>query len=611
MMLQRVTRLRHLVMLWVVGSAGVGLTTWLCYLLGMSGGATELAYLLVVVLASTFDSAVTSVFLSIIAVACLDFFFTHPLFSLVIASWGDIFALAVFVITSLIITGLVRRVRQFDAVNSERAELFDLTHDTIIVCDMRNAIVDWNRGAAELYGWSRQEALGVVASNLLRTEFPVSCDDVMATLLRTGRWEGELVRSTRSGAKVTVSSRWALRRDDRGVPVGTLETTNDITAYRRAQVLLHRSQAVYLAEAQKLSATGSFGWDATNGTVFWSEESFSIFGFDGDVTPSIETILQRVHPDDIAAVRLAMDQAVGDRADYSVEHRLLMPDGAIKYLRVMAKVVVDEPGDLQFAGAIMDVTAARHAEDRWQRAQTELAAITRVSALGQMAASIAHEINQPLTAIVTSAQACLRWLNREVPQIDAASAAVRRIIGDGKRASDVVKSIRALVRQTGQDMTRLDLNNVVQDILPLVRREIQDHLVSLRLELAPGLATVEGDRVQLQQVIINFVINGIQAMATVTDRPRRLVIRTQPDERGGVVLTVQDAGPGIAPDSAGRLFEAFFTTKSDGMGMGLAICRSIIEAHGGQVGASPTGDGPGATFWFRLPAAAPPGATPQ
>ena len=595
-------------MLWVAGSVGVGLVTWICFLFGMSGAATELAYLLVVVVASTFDSAVTSVFLSVIAVVCLDFFFTPPLFSLAIASGRDIFALAVFVITSLIITGLVRRVRQFDVVHRERAELFDLTHDTIVVCDMRDAIVDWNRGAAELYGWTRQEALGTVASNLLRTEFPVSRDDIMATLLQSGRWEGELVRSTRNGTKVTVSSRWALRRDDLGVPIGTLETTNDITAYRRAQELLHRSQTVYLAEAQKLSATGSFGWDATKGTVFWSEESFSIFGFEGEATPPIEAILQRVHPDDIAALRLAMDRAVSDRGDYDIEHRLLMPDGTIKYLRVMARVVVDEPGDLQFAGAIMDVTAARHAEDRWQRAQAELAATTRVSALGQMAASIAHEINQPLTGIVTSAQACLRWLNREQPQIDAASAAVRRIIGDGKRASDVVQSIRALVRQTGQNITRLDLNSVVQDILPLVRREIEDHQVSLRLELAPGLPAVDGDRVQLQQVIINFVINGIQAMATVTDRPRRLVIRTQQDERGDVALRVQDAGPGIAPDSAGRLFEAFFTTKSDGMGMGLAICRSIIEAHGGQVGVAPPDENPGATFWFRLPA--PAGTTP-
>jgi PAS domain S-box-containing protein len=475
---------------------------------------------------------------------------------------------------------------------------------------MRNVIVDWNRGAADLYGWTRQEALGTVASNLLRTEHPVPRDDILATLLRTGRWEGELVRSTRNGTKVTVSSRWALRRDEQGVPIGTLETNNDITAFRRAQELLHRSEAVYLAEAQKLSATGSFGWDATKGTAFWSEESFRIFGFEGDTTPSIETILQRVHPDDIATVHLAMGRAVNDKADYDIEHRLLMQDGTIKYVRVMAKVVVDEPGDLQFAGAIMDVTAARHAEDRWQRAQTELAAITRVSALGQMAASIAHEINQPLTAIVTSGQACLRWLNREVPQIDAACAAVRRIISDGKRAGDVVQSIRALVRNTGQEMARLDLNDVVQDILPLVRREIQDHVVSLRLELAPGLPAVEGDRVQLQQVIINFVINGVQAMAAITDRPRRLVIRTQPDERGHVVLTVQDAGPGIAPDSADRLFEAFFTTKSDGMGMGLAICRSIIEAHGGRVGVEPADGSPGATFWFRLPASAPPSAIP-
>ncbi len=591
--------------LWLVGSLAIGLVTWVCFRLGMSMGATQLAYLLVVVIASTFDSAVTSIFLSIIAVACLNYFFTPPLFSLAVGTGRDIFALIVFVITSLVITGLVRRVRQLSDVQRERAELIDLTHDTIVVRDMDNVILDWNHAAEGLYGWTRQEAVGKVAPELLRTEFPIPLEEITATLLRTGQWEGELVRSKRDGTRVTVASRWALRRDARGAPVGTVETNNDITDYRRAQELLRRSQAVYLMEAQKLTLTGSFGWEATRGDVFWSEESFRIFGYEGDVTPSLETILQRIHPDDIAAVRLAMDRASIGKTDFDIEHRLLMPDGTIKHLRAIARVVLDEPGTLQYAGAIIDITATKHAEERWQRAQSELAYITRVSALGQMAASIAHEINQPLAAIVTSAQACLRWLNRDVPQIDAASAAVRRVIDDGKRASGVVQGIRALVRKTGQELAPLDLNEVVRDTLPLVRREIVDHQVSLELDLAPALSPVVGDRVQLQQVIINFVINGVQSMAAVGDRPRQLVIRSQQDEQGEVLLAVQDAGVGISPDNENRLFDAFFTTKPGGMGMGLAICRSIIEAHGGRVWAGPAASGPGATFWFRLPAGTP------
>jgi C4-dicarboxylate-specific signal transduction histidine kinase len=204
-----------------------------------------------------------------------------------------------------------------------------------------------------------------------------------------------------------------------------------------------------------------------------------------------------------------------------------MPDGSAKYLHVIAKIVLDEPDMLQLAGAIMDVTAAKHTEERCQRAPSELAAITRVSALGQKAASIAPEISQPLSAIVTSGQAALRWLNREVPQVEAAATTVRRIIDDGKRASEIVQSIRSLVRKNRQQLTEFALNELVKDVVPLVQRDLLDHRVSLRLDLDFGLPPIVGDRVQLQQVIINFVTNGMQSMATIVDRPRRIIIRTR------------------------------------------------------------------------------------
>jgi PAS domain S-box-containing protein len=596
-----ISRFWYLPALWFGGSLALGLVTWVCYRAGSILATTELAYLLVIVLVSTLDSVISSLILSVVAVGCLNYFFIEPLFSFQINAAGDGFALAVFGITSLVITGLVRRVRDLGGAHRERAQLIDLTHDTIIVRDIGDVIIDWNRGAELLYGWTKAEAVGKRARALLRTDASVPLDEIMSTVLRTGQWAGELDRSKRDGTGVIVSSRWALRRDEHGMPTGTLETSNDVTEYRRAQELLRRSQAVFLAEAQKLSLTGSFGWEASTGDISWSEESSRIFAYDTAQKPSIDLILQRVHPDDVGEVRRTIERGLSDRTDFDIEHRLLLPDGTIKHLHLIARVVLNEPNRLQFAGAIRDVTAAKHAEDRWQRAQSELAYVTRVSALGQMAASIAHEINQPLTAIVTSGYACLRWLDRDVPQPAEASAAVRRMIENGKRASDVVQGIRALARKSGPQRVELNLNDIVADIIPLVQREMLEHRVSPRLDLAPGLPRVLGDRVQLQQVIINFVINAVQSMATVTDRPRRLVIRSEQTDAGDVRLAVEDSGAGIAVDSESRLWDAFFSTKPDGMGMGLAISRSIIEAHGGRVWAGPSAGGPGATFWFALP----------
>jgi signal transduction histidine kinase len=224
-----------------------------------------------------------------------------------------------------------------------------------------------------------------------------------------------------------------------------------------------------------------------------------------------------------------------------------------------------------------------------------------VTTLGQLTASIAHEVNQPLAAIVTNGEACLRWLGRQPPEVDEVRGAVESMISDGRRASDVISGLRALSRKTDPQRARLDINGVIEDVVLLVQREVLNHRVVLRLELAPGVPPVLGDRVQLQQVIMNLVINGLQAMAAVTDRPRDLTIRSQRRDNEAVV-EVRDSGVGIDPADMGRLFGAFFTTKGDGMGMGLSICRSIIEAHGGRIWASHN-DGAGATFQFTVPLA--------
>jgi C4-dicarboxylate-specific signal transduction histidine kinase len=243
---------------------------------------------------------------------------------------------------------------------------------------------------------------------------------------------------------------------------------------------------------------------------------------------------------------------------------------------------------------------ADQAEQALRKAQAELAHVTRVTTLGEMTASIAHEVNQPLAGVVANAAACLRWLDRETPDLDAVRRSVEWIIDDGNRASEVIRRVQALANKTDIEKVPLDINDVARDVVALVQRQLMSHQVSLRMELAPALPMILGDRVQLQQVIINLVMNGIEAMHSVTDRPRELVIRSRQDEPRQVLVTVTDCGVGISAENANRLFDAFFTTKSSGMGMGLSICRSIIEAHGGRLWA--TANIPhGATFQFHLP----------
>jgi PAS domain S-box-containing protein len=373
----------------------------------------------------------------------------------------------------------------------------------------------------------------------------------------------------------------------------------------RAEEALRRSEA-YLAEAQKLSHTGSFGWDISSGRIYWSQETFRIFEYDPPTEPTLELVFDRTHPEDRALHRQLLDRVSREGKDFNFEHRLLMPDGSIKYLRVMGRPSKDESGSFEFVGAVTDITERKLAEEELRQkevslreAQTELAHVSRVTTLGELAASIGHEVNQPLAGIVTNATASLRWLAGDSPNLAEAREAIRRIIRDGNRAGEVVSRMRALFKKARTAMEWLDINKAIEEVVILTQSEVRRNRVALRMELAADVPPIMGDRVQLQQVVMNLILNAIEAMSTVEKRDRNLVIRTQRGQRDEVRVEVQDSGIGLDPKNAERIFDAFHTTKPGGLGMGLSISRSIVESHGGRLWAI-SNDGPGATFRFTL-----------
>jgi PAS domain S-box-containing protein len=372
-------------------------------------------------------------------------------------------------------------------------------------------------------------------------------------------------------------------------------------AVERAQndAALKRSEA-FLAEGQHLSRTGSFSWHVATDEITWSEQLYRIFEFDQSVPVTIELIGTRVHPEDLPLVYDMIDRARGACSDFEFEHRLLMPNHSVKYLHMVAHGTRDQNGRLEYIGAIQDVTQRRSAEEALGKARSELARVARVTSLGALTASIAHEVNQPLSGIITNASTCLRMLAADPPNVDGARETARRTIRDGNRASEVVTRLRALFSKKDATTESVDLNEATREVIALSLSKLQRNRVILRPELADDLPPVIADRVQLQQVILNLLLNASDAMSVVDDRPRQLVIRTERDEGDRVRLAVQDAGVGFEPQGVDKLFEPFYTTKSGGMGIGLSVSRSIIESHHGRLWAAPN-DGPGATFSFSIP----------
>ena len=376
----------------------------------------------------------------------------------------------------------------------------------------------------------------------------------------------------------------------------------DITDRKRAEEDLRRSEAS-LAQAQEISRTGSWRWNVTTGEVSWSDEHFHIFGINPlAAQPSYTGFLARVHPEDRLALEQVIAQAVREQHRFHHEYRIALPDGSVKYLQSVGQPDRTTPDRLEFVGTVMDITERRRAEEALRNAQAELARVARLTTLGELAASLAHEINQPLAAMATSSNACLRWLNRDPPDLDAARQAVTRIVQDAHRAGDVIRGLRALAQKSGPRLTQLDLQDTIGEVLALTRGEMQQYDVVLHTDLSAANRPVLGDRVQLQQVLLNLIMNAIQAMEAAHDHKRELTVSVALAEPGHVQVVVEDSGPGLDPAVTPRIFDPLFTTKPNGLGMGLSICRSIIEAHDGQLWASARAPH-GTSFHFTLPIA--------
>jgi PAS domain S-box-containing protein len=864
-----------------LGGLALALVTLICFVLNADLATTAFADLVVILVFSLFGNFVGAILLCVLSVASQAYFFAPPDLSFAIDDPRHVVLVTAFCVTGTIVAWLIgnARVEKEAALEAEarlrrsQAKLRDsekewrevFEHNPVMyfMVDADGTVLNVNTFGAAQLGYTVAELVGESVLNVFLEEdraFVRKCVAVcLETVGQSHTWEIQKIRKDGSLLWVRENAK-AMRRADGKLVV--LVACEDVTERNRTEQALQQSEA-YLAHAQGLSHTGSFGWRVATGEIIWTAETFRIFGYDPATRPNIQLVVARTHPDDRAAVQRTVDQATRDGNDFEHEYRLLMPDGSVKQVHALARATINAAGSLEFVGAVTDVTVTRQAEQRLRRseayleeaqhlshtgswswdvrrddfayrsaevyrlfgfdpeqgasaeeiqsripaedlqmlgevvrkavrarqgqfefdfrillpggatrrihsvahpvldsdgevseilgthmdvteqfaarerlekavlalreseqrfrdyaetasdwlwetgpdhrfthlsehtsaaasaatgmlrweissdlgsepekwrqhratleahlpfrdlvyrsenrlgspiyvrtsgkplfdsngvflgyrgvstditasiradqaeqalrkAHAELAHVTRVTMLGELTASIAHEVNQPLAAVIANAEACLSWLDRNPPDLDAGRRSVEWIVEDANRASEVIRHVRALAKKTGIEKASLDINDVTSDAMALVQRELSSHGVLLTLALAPDLPRIFGDRVQLQQVIINLVINAVEAMESVADRPRELTIRSGRRDLDKVFVSVADSGVGIPDADAERVFAPFFTTKSSGMGMGLSVCRSIVEAHEGRLSAS-RNEGGGATFQFVLP----------
>jgi len=393
-------------------------------------------------------------------------------------------------------------------------------------------------------------------------------------------------------------------RDEHGRILRWYGTRTDIEDRKRVEEALQRSEA-YLAEAQRLTHTGSWAYKAGGGPLYWSEENFRIWGFDPQQgAPGLEIVQQRIHPEDRDKRNEYFERASRAGKDFAHEFRIVLPDGTVRHIHAVGHPILNASGEvIEVVGTHVDVTERRRAEqerERLRQAEAELAHINRVSMLGELAASIGHEVKQPITAAVTNAKTCLRWLKREPPELEEAREAAGRMVEDALRSAEIINRMRSLYEKSAPQRELTDVNEIIPEIIALLRNEAARFGISIRSHLAADLPQVRGDRVQLQQVLMNLMINSIDALKGIEGK-REIILTSQSESNDHLLISVSDTGVGL-PVKMDQIFDPFFTTKPHGTGMGLAISRTIIESHGGRLWATPS-TGRGATFHFTLPAA--------
>ncbi len=498
-----------------------------------------------------------------------------------------------------------------EALRQSEKELRDLIENVpgmvfIALPGPSNAFV--SRGWREYTGLSAEDTKGFGWQSVIHPEELERHMEKWRVCSATGEPFEDEVRFRRAAEG---EYRWFLiravpLRDKTGNIVKWYGVLTDIEDRKQTEQALKRSEA-YLAEAQRLTHTGSWAFEADGGdwvVRYWSEENFRIWAFDPpEGLPTTEMVRQRIHPEDRARALDQGEKALRAQTDYISEFRIVLPDGTVRHVLSLGHSVVGLHEDyIELVGTHVDVTERKRAEeerDRLRQLEADLAHINRVSMMGELAVSISHELKQPITGAMTSAMACLRWLAREQPDLERAREAVGRIVQDGNRAAQIIDRLRSFYKKgVPPERELVDVNEILREMVALLRSEATRYSIPIRTELAPQLPQVMADRVQLQQVLMNLMLNGIEAM---TDGAGELTIRSQRTADGVLLISVSDTGVGLPADKSDQIFNAFFTTKPQGSGMGLAICRSIVESHGGHLWAT-ANCGRGATFHFTLPA---------
>ena len=608
------------------GSAVLAFAVFLVDVLTPLEGAVAVLYVVAILLAAQTgrrdDIIVAAAVCAALTIAA--YLLSHDLTSLASPALRALVSLAAIAITTLL------SLQNQTATNrlAAQARLLNLSHDMIFVRDRRGVITFWNDAAEETYGWKAEDAIGQVADKLLHASYPARRNVIENILIDTGRWEGRVEQRTKAGATITVDARWALQYDHLDQPLDVLETHTDVTDRVAAHAALVQSERRYrrMFDASRIgvleedwtdirAALQSLNIDKADLADYLARNPEFVrrsrpLARINDVNPALQKM---VGAESSSAFLESVDKLLGEgdrtflgalvafahgEPFYEGETDLVALDGRRVPVLFTITFPAEADGDRNVLAFVIDITERRDSQDALLAAQAELAHAARVATLGELTASIAHEVNQPLMAIVTAGEAGLRWLRRDVPDLKEVATAIGHIVAEGRRAAEIVTRIRGFLKKKASQQDTLQIADIIDDAALLVERELSKDNTTLVIETEPDLPPIRGDRIQLQQVLVNLLINAGQAMSE--QRGPRIVTLRAHIAGDSLTITMKDTGPGVATSDLPRLFEPFFTTKQGGMGMGLAICRTMVEAHDGQLSAeSPPGSG--ATFRLTLP----------